>query len=128
MCRIIEGHIAEVANHLNELLKRQEENLSETGDERIQSQVTRLQEAIRIISSGREEDIVSYAERLNNEINNTSIEERTQRDINFDNWIILVEISNLFTNTFTNWANVETSLNNRQRIMNIIRGNNDQAN
>ena len=128
MCRIIEGRISEVANQLNELLKRQEENLSETGDERIESQVIRLQEAIRIISSGREEDIISYAERLNNEINNTSIEERTQRDINFDNWIILVEISNLFTNTFTNWANVETSLNNRQRIMNIIRGNNDQAN
>lgn len=122
MCRIIEGRLNEAITKLQDIIVVQEDNLTRLNDERIREQVQRLQEAVDILRTSNETEITNYAERVAREIGRTS---NANQDINLDNWIILVTIHNLFTNMTTSWINIENSLDNQERIMNTIRGNNN---
>lgn len=122
MCRIIEGRLNEAITKLQDIIVVQEDNLTRLNDKRIREQVQRLQEAVDILRTSNEAEIVNYAERVAREIGSTS---NANQDINLDNWIILVSIHNLFTDMSTSWTNIENSLDNQERIMNTIRGNNN---
>lgn len=122
MCRIIEGRLNEAITKLQDIIVVQEGNLTRLNGKRIQEQVKRLQEAVDILRTSNETEITNYAERVAREIDRTS---NANRDINNDNWIILVSIHNLFTDMSTSWTNIENSLDNQKRIMNTIRGNNN---
>lgn len=125
MCRIIEGSIDRLINNFTETIEIQRNNLTRVNDERIEQQVRRFNDAVIVLNSNDEDRIINYAERIANEIvraNNTNI---SQGDINFDNWMILVEIRNLFTNTPVRWLDIENTQENQNIILNSIRGNNN---
>ena len=125
MCRIVEGSIDRLINKFTETLAIQRNNLTRVIDERIEQQVRRFSAALTVLNSNDEDTIINYAERIANEIvriDNTNI---VQGDINFDNWIILVEIGNLFTNIPVRWLDIENTEENQNIILNRIRGNNN---
>ena len=125
MCRIIEGSIDRLINSFTETIEIQRNNLTRVNDERIEQQVRRFNDAVIVLNSNDEDRIINYAERIANEIvraDNTNI---SQGDINFDNWMILVEIRNLFTNTPVRWLDIENTQENQNIILNSIRGNNN---
>lgn len=125
MCRIIEGSIDRLINNFTETIEIQRNNLTRVNDERIEQQVRRFNDAVIVLNSNDENRIINYAERIANEIvraDNTNI---SQGDINFDNWMILVEIRNLFTNTPVRWLDIENTQENQNIILNSIRGNNN---
>ncbi len=125
MCRIIEGSIDRLINNFTETIEIQRNNLTRVNDERIEQQVRRFSDAVIVLNSNDEDRIINYAERIANEIvraDNTNI---SQGDINFDNWMILVEIRNLFTNTPVRWLDIENTQENQNIILNSIRGNNN---
>ena len=125
MCRIIEGSIDRLINNFTETNEIQRNNLTRVNDERIEQQVRRFNDAVIVLNSNDEDRIINYAERIANEIvraDNTNI---SQGDINFDNWMILVEIRNLFTNTPVRWLDIENTQENQNIILNSIRGNNN---
>ncbi len=125
MCRIIEGSIDRLINNFTETIEIQRNNLTRVNDERIEQQVRRFNDAVIVLNSNDEDRIINYAERIANEIvraDNTNI---SQGDINFDNWMILVEIRNLFTNTPVRWLDIENTQENQNIILNSIRGNNN---
>lgn len=125
MCRIVEGSVDRLINNFTETIAIQRNNLTRVIDERIEQQVRRFSAALTVLNSNDEDTIINYAERIANEIvriDNTNI---VQGDINFDNWIILVEIGNLFTNTPVRWLDIENTEENQNIILNRIRGNNN---
>lgn len=125
MYRIIEGSIDRLINNFTETIEIQRNNLTRVNDERIEQQVRRFNDAVIVLNSNDEDRIINYAERIANEIvraDNTNI---SQGDINFDNWMILVEIRNLFTNTPVRWLDIENTQENQNIILNSIRGNNN---
>ena len=125
MCRIVEGSIDRLINKFTETIAIQRNNLTRVIDERIEQQVRRFSAALTVLNSNDEDTIINYAERIANEIvriDNTNI---VQGDINFDNWIILVEIGNLFTNIPVRWLDIENTEENQNIILNRIRGNNN---
>lgn len=129
MCRIVEGSIDRLINKFTETIAIQRNNLTRVKDVRIEQQVKRFSAALAVLNSNDEDRIINYAERIANEIVRTDNTNILQGDINFDNWIILVEIGNLFTNTPVSWLNIENTGENQNIILNRIRGNNnDQAN
>ena len=129
MCRIVEGSIDRLINKFTETIAIQRNNLTRVKDVRIEQQVKRFSAALAVLNSNDEDRIINYAERIANEIVRTDNTNILQGDINFDNWIILVEIGNLFTNTPVSWLNIENTGENQNIILNKIRGNNnDQAN
>lgn len=125
MCRIVEGSVDRLINNFTETIAIQRNNLTRVIDERIEQQVGRFNAALAVLNSNDEDRIINYAERIANEIvriDNTNI---VQGDINFDNWIILVEIGNLFTNIPVRWLDIENTEENQNIILNRIRGNNN---
>ena len=129
MCRIVEGSIDRLINKFTETIAIQRNNLTRVKDVRIEQQVKRFSAALAVLNSNDEDRIINYAERIANEIVRTDNTNILQGDINFDNWIILVEIGNLFTNTPVSWLNIENTGENQNIILNRIRdNNNDQAN
>ena len=129
MCRIIEGSDDRLINNFTETIEIQKNNLTRVNDERIEQQVRRFSNAVVVLNSNNEGRIINYAERIANEIVRADNANISQSDINFDNWIILVEIGNLFINIPVRWLDIENTQENQNIILNRIRGNNNvQAN
>ncbi len=129
MCRIIEGSVDRLINNFTETIEIQKNNLTRVNDERIEQQVRRFSNAVVVLNSNNEGRIINYAERIANEIVRADNANISQSDINFDNWIILVEIGNLFINIPVRWLDIENTQENQNIILNRIRGNNNvQAN
>ena len=129
MCRIIEGSVDRLINNFTETIEIQKNNLTRVNDERIEQQVRRFSNAVVVLNSNNEGRIINYAERIANEIVRADNANISQSDINFDNWIILVEIGNLFINIPVRWLYIENTQENQNIILNRIRGNNNvQAN
>lgn len=125
MCRIVEGSVDRLINNFTETIEIQKNNLTRVIDERIEQQIRRFSAALTVLNSNDEDTIIDYAEKIANEIVRTDNTNISQGDINFDNWIILVEIGNLFTNTPVRWLDIENTEENQNIILNRIRGNNN---
>ena len=109
MCRIIEGSVDRLINNFTETIEIQKNNLTRVNDERIEQQVRRFSNAVVVLNSNNEGRIINYAERIANEIVRADNANISQSDINFDNWIILVEIGNLFINIPVRWLDIENT-------------------
>ena len=125
MCRIIEGSVDRLINNFTETIEIQKNNLTRVNDERIEQQVRRFSNAVVVLNSNNEGRIINYAERIANEIVRADNANISQSDINFDNWIILVEIGNLFINIPVRWLDIENKHEIQIIILIRIRGNNN---